>query len=114
MGFDTIHFNGLAMCGVKNLKQNVYTLVALTKLDDILGSRWYIRGINTAGDFCYVEPKTVKYHLKYCAGKPDYQLLDDGTLKQYTFGTRHQLIFRFICGDGISSQWYNILNLCGH
>ena len=111
MGFDTIHFEGLARRGVvdKKLKQNVYTLTALTKLDDILGSRWYIRGINTAGDFCYVEPRTVKYQLKFCPGNIEYQLLDDGTLKEHTYGIRYQLIFRFVRGDGISSQWYNIL-----
>ena len=114
MGFDTIHFDGLVRRGVsdKKLNQNVYTLTSLTKFDDILGSRWYIRGINTAGDFCYVQPKTVKYQLKFFAGKPDYQLSDDVTLQQCIYGIQYELIFRFIRGDGISSQWYNVLNLC--
>ena len=105
MGFDTIHFDGLVRRGVlnKKLKQNVYTL---TRLDDILGSQWYIRG-----DFCYVQPKTVKYYLKFCAGKPDYQLLDDSTLLQCSYSIRHELIFRFVHGDGISSQWHNVINL---
>ena len=114
MGFDTIHFEGLARRGVlcKTNRGQVYTLPTLTKLDDILGAQWYVRGINTAGDFCYVQPKTVKYELKFCKGKPDYQLLEDGTLQQYTYGIRHQLFFRFVRGDGISSQWYKTLDLC--
>ena len=110
----TLHFEGWVRRGVldKKLKQNVYTLTTLIRLDDILGSQWYIRGINTAVDFCYVQPKTVKYYLKFCAGKPDYQLLDDDTLLQCTYGIRHELIFRFVRGDGISSQWRNVINLC--
>ena len=61
-GFDTIHFEGLARRGVlcKTNRGQVYALPTLTKLDDILGAQWYVRGINTAGDFCYVQPKTVK------------------------------------------------------
>ena len=45
MGFDTIHFDGLARRAMldKKPQQNVYTLTMLTKLDDVLGSRWYIR-----------------------------------------------------------------------
>ena len=118
MGFDTIHFDGLVMRSVladrksQNSKRHIYTLSTLTKLDDILGSRWYIRGINAAGDFCFVEPKTVRYQLLFSSGKADYQLLEDGTLKQFVYGARHQLIFRFVRGDGISSQWNNILKLC--
>ena len=98
MGFDTIHFDGLVMRSVladrksQNSKRYIYTLSTLTKLDDILGSRWYIRGINAAGDFCFVEPKTVRYQLLFSSGKADYQLLEDGTLKQFVYGARHQLI----------------------
>ena len=110
MPFDTIHFDGLMRRGV--LKHGNYTLSTLTKLDDILGERWYIKGLNTAGDFCYVEPKTVRYQLRLCLGKPDYQLLNDGTLKQYVYGVRYQLIIRFLRNDGVSSQWNNVLKLC--
>ena len=62
MTFDAIHFNGLIRRGtlVKG-QQTVYTLSILTKLDDTLGQRWYIRDINAAGDFCYVQPGTVRY-----------------------------------------------------
>ena len=65
-----------------------------------------------SGDFCFVEPKTVRYQLLFSSGKVDYQLLEDGTLKQFVYGARRQLIFRFVRGDSISSQWNNILKLC--
>lgn len=115
MPFDTVHFDGLIRRGVldkSSRKQSVYLLTALTKLDDILGERWYIRGLNTAGDFCYVQPKTVRYQLQFCSGKTDYQLLDDGTLKQCKYGVRYQLIFRFVRNNATSSQWSNVLKLC--
>ena len=115
MPFDTVHFDGLIRRGVldkQSKKQGMYLLTALTKLDDILGERWYIRGLNTAGDFCYVQPETVRYQLQFHRGKLDYQLLDDGTLKQCKYGIRYQLIFRFVRNDATSSQWSNILKLC--
>lgn len=69
MTFDTTHFDGLIRHGtLMKGQQSVYTLSALTKLDDILGKRWYIRGINAAGDFCYVKPATVRYQLKLVKG----------------------------------------------
>ena len=115
MPFDTVHFDGLIRWGVldkQSKKQGMYLLTALTKLDDILGERWYIRGLNTAGDFCYFQPETVRYQLQFHRGKLDYQLLDDGTLKQCKYGIRYQLIFRFVRNDATSSQWSNILKLC--
>lgn len=117
MPFDTVHFDGLIRRGVLDKqqcskKQGIYTLSTLTKLDDILGEWWYVKGLNTAGDFCYVQPNTVRYQLRFCSGKPDYQLLHDGTLKQYKYGVRYQLVFRFVRNDAISSQWSNILKLC--
>ena len=60
MTFDTIFFDGLIRRGTavgasRKVKIEKYTLSSLTKLEDILGHRWYIRGLNVAGDFCYVK-----------------------------------------------------------
>ena len=87
MTFDSTHFDSLIRCGtlVKG-QQTVYTLSALTTLDDILGQRWYIRGINQAGNFCYVKPGTVRYQLKFIKGRPDFQILEGGTLQEHTYG----------------------------
>ena len=111
MNFDAIYFESLAIrCTlIKNPKQGnqkCYTLSAFSKLTDLLGPRWYIRGINVAGDFCYVQPGTVKFHLRRCRGKCDYQLLDTGRLEKCYFGKTDQLVFHFLRGDGTSAQWY--------
>lgn len=68
MTFDMTHFDGLIIRDtlVKG-QQTVYTLSTLT-----LGQRWYIRGINVAGDFCYVKPGTVHYQLKFVNSQPDF------------------------------------------
>lgn len=63
MGFDTIYFDGLIRRSAtqqRSSQRQVYSIPILSKLDDTLGNRWYIRGINTAGDFCYVTPGTFK------------------------------------------------------
>lgn len=75
MSFYTIYFEGLIRRGTKcstGKRREVYHLPILTKLDDLLGERWYVRGINTAGDFCCVQPSTVKY-LRHSKRKFDYQ-----------------------------------------
>ena len=46
MTFYTTNFDRLIRCGVLvKGQQSLYTLLILTKLDDILGQWWYIRGI---------------------------------------------------------------------
>ena len=117
MNFDAIDFESLTIrCTlIKNPKQGnqkCYTLSAFSKLTYLLGPRWYIRGINVAGDFCYVQPCTVKFHLKSCRGKCDYQLLDTGRLEKCYFGKTDQLVFHFVRGDGTSAQWHSVLNSC--
>ena len=66
--FNAIEVDGLIrqskLANPTHSKKQVYTLPTLSKLDDILGSRWYIRGINEAGDFCFVPPGTVNFHLR--------------------------------------------------
>ena len=105
MTFDTIHFDGLIRRGILVKGQHaVYTVTNLTKLDDILRHSWYIRGINPAGDFCYIKPGTVRYQLKFMKGQSDFQILEDGTLQEYTCGQRHQLTFKFFRVDSILSQ----------
>ena len=63
MGFDTIFFDELIRQSAtqqRSSQRQVYTIPILSKLDDTLGNRWYVRGINTAGDFCCVTPGTFK------------------------------------------------------
>jgi len=76
MTFDSIYFEGLARRGSNvasssKVKMQYYTMKVLSNLDDVLGRRWYIRDLNTVGDFCYAIPGSVKFHLKYCKTKTD-------------------------------------------
>lgn len=118
MSFDTIYFDGLIRRSANlssrtsHSRRQMYTVPTLTKLDDILGCRWYIRGINAAGDFCFVTPGTVKFYLKQCKGKIDFQMQADGTLSQYLYDEGYHLIFQFVRGDGTCSQWSDILKSC--
>jgi hypothetical protein len=79
MPFDTVYFDGLSrrdtIC-----KGAKYTIAKFSVFEDILGSRWFIRGLNSAGDFCYIKPKTVRFHLKGKSRRVEYQLKEDGTL----------------------------------
>ena len=114
MSFDLVHFESLVLRGIRNETKgkNTYSLTSLLKLDDLLGKRWYIRGINEAGDFCYIEPGTVSFYLKQSKPRPDFQLTDDGTLVKHSFGKQNQLIFQFVRSDGISCQWDSVLQSC--
>ena len=51
----------------------------MTQFEDLLGNRWYIRGLNAVGDFCFVTPGTVRFYLREKKGRIDYQLKSDGT-----------------------------------
>lgn len=115
MSFDSLHFEALIRRGARNGtkgKWELYGLSSLSKLDDLLGERWYLRGLNSAGDFCYVEPGTVKYYMKSQNKKTDFQLQDDGTMKTQYFGIRHQLVFQFVRSDGTLPQWNSVLRSC--
>ena len=81
ISFDTLHFEALIQRSTSNGgKLEVYGLSSLSKLD-LLGEQWYVRGINSAGDFCYIEPGTVKFFLKCQCQKLDFQQQDDGTME---------------------------------
>ena len=97
-----MHFDSLIVRGTRKEtkgSREIYSLTSLTKLDDLLGDRWYIRGINSVEDFCYVEPGTVRFHLKFLKLKPNFQLKEDGTLTKRYSGVRNQLVFQFIRSD---------------
>ena len=40
-----------------------YTVEAYHDLDGILGCNWHYRGLNSAGDFCYVMLETIEFYL---------------------------------------------------
>lgn len=115
MSFDSLHFEVLIRRSVRNGtkgKREAYGLSSLSKLDDLLGERWYMRGLNSAGDFCYIEPGTIKFYLKCQHQKIDFQLQDDGSMKTQYFGNRHHLVFQFVRSDGTLAQWNSVFHSC--
>jgi len=84
----------------------------MKNFDDLLGAKWYIRGLKTADDFCYITPVTVESYVRDRKGKVDYQVESDGTILQVHFGKGCQLVFKFVCGDGTLAQWNDIIGLC--
>ena len=117
MNFNSIYFEGLIQRGsvisrTKHLKKQVYTVTNFSKFNDILGKRWYIRGLNSSGDFCYVKLSTVEFYLKHLSGKTDYQFSSDGTLCKNKFGAGYCLVFSFVREDGTLHQWNAILEQC--
>ena len=118
MPFDALSFDSLIIrsrplpkAGL-NSRRQVYTIASMIKLEDLLGERWYIRGLNLTGDFCFVTPGSVKFYLKYNKGRIDYQMQDDGTMLKKIYGKGCQLIFSFVCGDGTSAQWSETIKKC--
>ena len=114
LSFDPLQFDSLILRATKKEKRTkeVYSLSCLTKLDDLLGDGWHIRGINSAGDFCHVEPDSVRFYLKFLKLKPDFQMKEHGILMKRCFGMKSQLVFQFIRSDGTSQQWGSVLHLC--
>ena len=115
VSFDFVHFDSLAIRGFKRDTKGtreIYSVTSLTKLDDLLGERWYIRGINMAGDFCYVEPDTVRFYLKKLKRRRDFQMQDDGTLVECGFGGMSQLVFQFVRSEGTFREWSAVLRSC--
>ena len=115
LSFDRYHFDSLSIRASKKEvkgKREVYSLPVLSRLNDLLGPRWFIRGINAAGDFCYIEPGTVSFYLKKTKGIAEYQMKDDGTLVNYGGGETTQLVFQFVRNDGTCRQWSEILQSC--
>ena len=54
MPFDSIHFNGLVRKGFSvQDRTKSFTVTKLTNLVELLGRRWYIQGVNAAGDFSF-------------------------------------------------------------
>jgi hypothetical protein len=66
MDFDKLQFDGgIRQAGTLKASNRVekYKIKAYSDLDEFLGSQWYIHGLNSRGDFCYVILKTVCFYL---------------------------------------------------
>ena len=108
MDFDNIIFDGgLKRVGKLRTVQrgvNVYGITAYNDLDNLLGSKWFIRCFNSNGDFGYAILKTVTFMLKKRRPLVEYRP-GQGALEKLTFSQGYCLLFNFVRGDGVSSEF---------
>ena len=65
--FDQTKFDEIKGKGTLKKKHRGKEIYGITKygdLDNLLGSKWFIRGLNENGDFCYAILNTVAFYLK--------------------------------------------------
>jgi len=79
-------------------------------LDGILGKGWHYRGLNDSGDFCYAIENTIDFYLHKKRRLMQYISTDDGTPSRVPIATGYVLVFKFIRGDGIGSQFGKLVN----
>lgn len=111
MPFDTIHFNGgLKSYGVKSRNYRGIQRYKINKYEDLnplLGDNWHVRGLNAAGDFCYVILDTIEFYLYKRRPLIDYVPSADGTAET-KIELGHNLVFTFVRGDGTASDFGRI------
>ena len=61
---------------------DMYTIAHYSDLDEALGSKWFIRGLNERGDFCYAILDTVRFYLRKRLPLNDYIPGEDGAVKK--------------------------------
>ena len=114
MGFNKLIFDeGLKARGtLKKVCRGIsyYTISAYSDLNDLLGSRWFIRGLNAAGDFCYVTLASLLYCLK--RRRALYEFVPSGsTFNKQSYLQGYAILFTFIRGDGICNDFEKIFNM---
>ena len=109
MPFDKQTFcQGLQCKGTESrtVKGDTYYKISTYKdLDELLGHNWHYRGINSAGDFCYVMLETVEYHLYRRKPLIHYVPDENGRPLQAKTPQGHALVFTFVRGDGVASEF---------
>ena len=86
----------------------VYSIVHYGDLDTVLGPKWFIRGLNDAGDFCYTILNTVRFYLRKKLPLIDYQPQEDGKIRKMVYSQGYSLVFTFVRGDGVSSDYMKV------
>ena len=100
----SIFDEGLALKGyVYNATKQItrYRVHQYSDLDDSLGKGWHFRGLNGAGDYCFVHLNTIEYYLSQ--RRPITHYVPNVAVKTLTPGG-HVLHFTFIRGNGSSSD----------
>ena len=113
MNFDKVQFDGgIRQLGtLKTDKRGIkkYSIRRYSDLEFLLGRKWFIRGINENGDFCYVVLDTVRFYLSDKMPLADYHPTEDGSkFKKKLYFRGYNLVFSFVRGDGVASNFNQI------
>ena len=115
MSFDRdVYDEGLSAAGyVKCTKRGVRhnTIRNYSDLDSLLGANWHYRGLNSAGDFCYVIEDSIEFYLYKRRPLVQYAPDEDGTPTKVSISRGHALVFKFVRGDGTCSQFGRLHNV---
>ena len=109
MSYDLDTFNeGLGRCGyvtktVRGVKH--YKIQQYNELDHILGPNWHYRGINAAGDFCYVVPESIEYYLNRHRGIVHYVPDENCKPVRTIMPHGYSLTFKYVRADGTPSEF---------
>ena len=111
MNFDPVLFSGgLKAVGVPfKVVQGIqhYKIKKYQDLDPYLGSSWHYRGLNSSGDYNFVELETVDFWLRKAKSLVEYlpdKVCDSGqvTGSRHLTDTGYNLFFCFVCNYGTS------------
>ena len=80
----------------KEVLRSIYTIRHYSDLYSLLGSKWFIRGINENGDFCYVVLDTVMFYLSERLPLVDYQPTENGSGLKKLYFRGYSLVFSFV------------------
>ena len=116
MEFDKVLYDGgLKTCGqIKKVQRGleIYTITKYADLDDLLGQKWFVRGFNKNGDFCYAILDTIHFYLRARRPLVEYKPTNDSaTPKKCVYSQGYSLVFSFIRGDGVVSDFHKIYSL---
>ncbi len=84
-----------------------YTIDVYSDLDSLLGSNWHYRGLNSAGDFCYVMFNFYLYHKRPLI----HYIEKENKPVKVCVPQGYTLVFQYVRGDGPPSQFGNVDNI---
>ena len=117
MSFDKLQFDGIRKLGtLKREERGVkkYTIRHYSDLDSLLGSKWFIRGINENGEFCCVVLDTVRFYFSERLPLVDYQPTENGSGLKKLYFRGCSLVFSFVPVDRLGSFEASIIESYEH
>ena len=113
MDFDKLQFDGgIRRVGTLKTKKghDKFAIKNYSDLDEFLGRKWFIRGINSNGDFCYAMLETVRFYLSQKPPLVDFYP-EDQHFKKKLYHRGYNLVFSFVRVDGVASNFHSIYTM---